>query len=95
MIPLHADSDIGVVRFQVQARGRFGSAYLAYARAARQRARLFERSEGRFVNTLPQRSYSILIFSSLSRLAAMDSSTELVPLIHAPPSRRRSSGKGP
>jgi len=44
---------------------------------------------------IKRRSYSVLIFSSLSRLAVMDSSTELVPLIHAPPSRRRSSGKGP
>ena len=34
-------------------------------------------------------------FWSLSRLAAMDSDTELVPLIHAPPSLKRSSGKGP
>ena len=56
---------------------------------------LLERSEDRFIDTLRQRSYSVLIFSSLSRLAVMDSSTELVPLIHAPPSRRRSSGKGP
>ena len=31
-----------------------------------------------------QRSYSVLIFSSLCRLAVMDSSTELVPLIHCP-----------
>jgi len=46
-------------------------------------------------HALRHRSYSVLAFSSLSRLAAMDSSTELVPLIHAPPSRRRSSGKGP
>jgi len=50
---------------------------------------LLERSEGRFINSLRQRSYSALIFSSLSRLAVMDSSTELVPLIHAPPSCRR------
>lgn len=56
---------------------------------------LLERSEDRFIDTLRQRSYSVLIFSSLSTLAVMDSSTELVPLIHAPPSRRRSSGKGP
>jgi len=56
---------------------------------------LLERSEERFINRLRQRPYSLLIFSSLSRLAVMDSSTELVPLIHAPPSRRRSSGKGP
>ena len=42
-------------------------------------------------DTLRQRSYSVLIFSSLSRLAVMDSRTELVPLIHDPPSRRRSS----
>ena len=41
------------------------------------------------------RFYSVLIFASISRLAAMDSSTELDPLIHAPPSLRRSSGKGP
>jgi hypothetical protein len=40
-------------------------------------------------------TYSMLIFSSLSRLAAMDSRTELDPLIHDPPSLRRSSGKGP
>ncbi len=40
-------------------------------------------------HTLRQRSYWVLIFSSLSRLAVMDSSTELVPLIHSPPSRRR------
>jgi hypothetical protein len=40
-------------------------------------------------HTLRQRSYSELIFSSLSRLAVMDSSTELVPLIHSQPSRRR------
>jgi len=46
-------------------------------------------------HSLGQWPYSVLIFSSLSRLAVMDSSTELVPLIHAPPSRRRSSGKGP
>ena len=46
-------------------------------------------------HALWHRSYSVLAFSSLSRLAAMDSSTELVPLIHAPPSHRRSSGKGP
>lgn len=44
---------------------------------------------------LDERSYTVLIFSSLSRLAVMDSSTELVPLIHAPPSRRRSAGNGP
>jgi hypothetical protein len=49
----------------------------------------------RSIGTLWKRSYSVLIFSSLSRLAAMDSRTGLVPLIHAPPSRRRSSGKGP
>jgi hypothetical protein len=52
-----------------------------------------------FIDTLRQRPYSVLIFSSLSRLAIMDSSTELFPLIHAPPSRRResriSSDKGP
>jgi len=40
-------------------------------------------------------SYPVLMVSSLSRLAVMDSSTELVPLIHAPPSLRRSSGRGP
>jgi hypothetical protein len=51
-------------------------------------------SDDRFI-TVRQRAYSELIFSSLSRVAVMDSSTELVPLIHAPPSRRRSSGKGP
>jgi hypothetical protein len=56
---------------------------------------LLEPSEDRGIGMLRQRSYSVLIFSSLSRLAAMDSSTELVPLIHAPPSRRRASGKGP
>ena len=56
---------------------------------------LLERSEDRFIITLRQRSYSVLIFSSLSRLAVMDSRIELVPLIHAPPSPRRSSGKGP
>lgn len=39
-------------------------------------------------HTLRQRSYWTLIFSSFSRLALMDSSTELVPLIHSPPSRR-------
>ena len=50
---------------------------------------LLEHSEDRFMDTLRQRSYSVLIFSSLSRLAVMDSSTELVPLIHAPPSRSR------
>ena len=38
---------------------------------------------------------SVLIFSSLSRLAVMDSSTELFPLIHAPPSRRRIGGFPP
>jgi hypothetical protein len=54
-----------------------------------------ERPEGRFIDTPRQRSYPVLIFSSLSRLAVMDSSTGLVPLIHAPPSRRRSPGKGP
>jgi hypothetical protein len=52
-------------------------------------------ADGDIVDTLRQRSYSAVIFSSLSRLAVMDSSTELVPLIHVPPSRRRSSGKGP
>jgi hypothetical protein len=36
-------------------------------------------------------SYSVLIFSSFSRLAAMDWRTELVPLIHVPPSWRRES----
>ena len=41
------------------------------------------------------RFYSVLIFWSLFRLAVMDSDTELVPLIHAPPSLKRSSGKGP
>ena len=56
---------------------------------------LLERSQDRFVDMLRQRPYSVLIFSSLSRLAVMDSRTELVPLIHAPPSLRRSSGKGP
>jgi hypothetical protein len=50
---------------------------------------LLERSQDRFVDMLRQRPYSVLIFSSLSRLAVMDSSTELVPLIHAPPSCRR------
>jgi hypothetical protein len=40
-------------------------------------------------HTLRQRSYSVLIFLSFSRLAVMDSRTELVPLIHSPPSRRR------
>jgi hypothetical protein len=40
-------------------------------------------------HALRQRSYSVLISSSLSRLAVMDSSSELVPLIHSPPSRRR------
>jgi len=43
----------------------------------------------------PPRCYSVLTFSSLSRVDVMDSSTELLPLIHAPPSRKRSSGKGP
>ncbi len=33
--------------------------------------------------------YSVLIFSSLSRLPVIDSSTELDPLIHSPPPRRR------
>ena len=56
---------------------------------------MLERPEDRSIETLRQRSYSVQMFSSLSRLAAMDSSTGLVPLIHAPPSRRRSSGKGP
>jgi hypothetical protein len=57
-----------------------------------------ESSEDRFIDTLRQRPYSVLIFSSLSRLAIMDSRTELVPLIHDPPSRRDwriSSDKGP
>jgi hypothetical protein len=36
-----------------------------------------------------QRSYAVVIFSSLSRLAVIDSSTELFPLIHAPPSLNR------
>ena len=40
-------------------------------------------------------SYSVLIASSLSRLAVIDSNTELDPLIHAPPSLKRSPGKGP
>jgi hypothetical protein len=35
------------------------------------------------------RSYLVLIFSSLSKLAVMDSRTELLPLIHAPPSCSR------
>jgi hypothetical protein len=60
-----------------------------------QGVRLLERPEDRFIDTLRQRPYSVLIFSSLSRLAVMDSSTELVPLIHAPPSSRSSSEKGP
>jgi len=41
------------------------------------------------------RSYSMLIFSSLSKLAVMDSSTGLLPLIQVPPSRRRSAGNAP
>jgi len=40
-------------------------------------------------------SYSVLIFSRLSRLADIDSRKELVPLIHTPPSRKRDSDKGP
>src|SRR5580658_8812889 len=45
----------------------------------------------------PKGSYPVLIFSSLSRLAFMDSSTELDPLIQAPSSRRRVWGfsRGP
>jgi hypothetical protein len=46
-------------------------------------------------HSLWHRFYSMLIFWSLSRLAVMDSDTEVVPLIHAPPSLKRSSGKGP
>src|SRR6202035_1812568 len=59
----------------------------ALSRVLGQGVCLPERPKGRFINTLRQRSYSVLIFSSLSRLAFMDSSTELFPLIHAPPSR--------
>ena len=55
----------------------------------RQRVRLLERSEDHFIDTLRQRSYLVMIFSSLSRLAVMDSSTEFFPLIHAPPSRNK------
>ena len=40
-------------------------------------------------HALRRRSYLVMIFSSLSRLAVMDASTELFPLIHAPPSRNR------
>src|SRR5665213_1184743 len=54
-----------------------------------------ERYKDRSMDALRRHSYSVLIFSSLSRLADMESSTELVPLIHDPPSLRRSSGKGP
>lgn len=54
-----------------------------------------ERSEDRVLDAIQQRSYLVLIFSSISRLAVIDSRTGMVPLIHAPPSRRRSSGKGP
>ena len=36
----------------------------------------------------------MLILWSLSRLAVMDSDTELVALIHSPPSLKRSSGQG-
>ena len=42
-----------------------------------------------------QLPYSTQIFSSFLRLALIDSSTELLPLIHNPPSRRSSSGIGP
>jgi hypothetical protein len=93
------------------AAGSFGCSRIranyAGSRAALQRCRPgrcgtgvcpLERSEDRFIHPLWQRSYLVLIFSSLSRLAVMDSSTELPPLIHAPPSRRRDrriSSKGP
>ena len=47
---------------------------------------MLERSADLVMDTLRQQRYSVLIFSSLSRLAAMDSDTEFLPLIHAPPS---------
>ena len=40
-------------------------------------------------HTLRRRSYLVMIFPRLSRLAFMDSGTEFFPLIHAPPSRNR------
>jgi hypothetical protein len=41
-----------------------------------QRVCLLGRSAYRFIDTLRQRSYSVLIFSNFSRLTVMDSSTE-------------------
>jgi hypothetical protein len=80
------------VRRDERCRVSFGSPAVAGIRSCLcpaimgQGVSLLKRFESRFLVTIRQRSYSVLILSSLSRVAVMDSSIELFPLIHVPPS---------